>query len=421
MLSFDITSKKNSTKVRAGILRTSCGEIQTPELAIVATDAQLRSLPNDVLKELPSRYFIVNTYHTYTKEIIPKIETAGGIHSYMQIPGRIIATDSGGFQVFSLGFGRKHNIGKLVQENIVNFNKSSMSSLGLTRRSTLKHFVMDSRSGSGMTRFKFDDSDNPIKITEKGVEFELDGKPNVLNPEISMDLQHTIGADIMMAFDECTSPLNSYEYTKKSMERTHRWLDRSIEAHQSFEEKQALFGIVQGGEYQDLREESARIVGSKEVPGFGIGGSFGDFHEALSTTVSWVTAILPPEKPRHLLGIGKIRDIFSAVQEGVDLFDCVIPTREARHRMLYTKKGRLYLRKLKHLDEPIEKNCACRACVEGVTMSQLWRWFLAHDLRASTYTTLHNIQFYADLMREIRESIENNTFSQRREYYYRYY
>jgi len=391
MISFDITSKKNSTKVRAGTLRTSCGEIQTPELAIVATDAQLRSLPNDVLKELPSRYFIVNTYHTYTKEIIPKIETAGGIHSYMQVPGRIIATDSGGFQVFSLGFGRGSGIGKILPTK------------------------------SDIVKIKHDDSQNLIKITEKGVEFEFDGKPKVLNPEISMDLQHKIGADIMMAFDECTSPLNSYEYTKKSMERTHRWLDRSIEAHQSFEEKQALFGIVQGGEYQDLREESARVVGSKEVPGFGIGGSFGDFHEALSTTVSWVTAILPPEKPRHLLGIGKIRDIFSAVQEGVDLFDCVIPTREARHRMLYTKKGRLYLRKLKHLDEPIEKNCACRACVEGVTMSQLWKWFLEKDLRASTYTTLHNIQFYADMMREIRESIEQGTFTDLKNEYFRYY
>jgi len=391
MLSFTFSNQNPGSKARTGQIQTSRGTFQTPELAIVATDGELRSLPNDALQDIPSTYFIVNTYHSYTKEIIPIIEKAGGIHAHMQIPDRLIATDSGGFQVFSLGFGRSSGIGKILPTQ------------------------------SDLKKVHHDDAQNLITITEKGVEFVFDGKPKVLNPEISMDLQHKIGADIMMAFDECTSPLNSYEYIKRSMERTHRWLDRSIVAHKSHADAQALFGIVQGGEYQDLREESARVVGKKDVRGFGIGGSFGDFHEALSTTVGWVTTHLPPEKPRHLLGIGKIRDIFSAVEQGVDLFDCVIPTREARHRMLYTKKGRLYLRKFKHLHEPIEKNCACRACVEGVTMSQLWTWFLEKDLRASTYTTLHNIQFYADLMREIRESIERGTFTDLKNDYFRYY
>jgi len=384
MQSFIIQKTALNKRARVGELTTKGASVQTPELAIVATDAQLRSLSNDVLKDLSSPYFIVNTYHTYTKEIIPKIEKAGGIHSFMQIPDRLIATDSGGFQVFSLGFGRGSGIGKILP------------------------------TASDSSRISHDDNKNLNKITENGVEFEFDGKPKILSPEISMDLQHKIGADIMMAFDECTSPLNSKEYIKNSMERTHRWLDRSIDAHKGFEENQSLFGIVQGGEYEDLRKESARVVGSKNVPGFGIGGSFGDFQEALGTTVGWVTDFLPPEKPRHLLGIGKIMDIFAGVAQGVDLFDCVIPTREARHRMLYTKKGRLYLRKLKHLDETIEKNCRCRACQEGVTMSQLWKWFLEKDLRASTYTTLHNIQFYADLMREIRESIEVGKFEELR-------
>ncbi|MDP4011381.1 MAG: tRNA guanosine(34) transglycosylase Tgt, partial [Candidatus Roizmanbacteria bacterium] len=368
MFNFEIGKRQKGTGARTGIIHSSDRTIQTPELAIVATDAQLRSLPNEALKDLPSRYFIVNTYHTYTKQIIPLIEKAGGIHSFMGLKDRIIATDSGGFQVFSLGFGRDSGIGKILPTQL------------------------------DLHKIHHDDAKNRISITESGVEFEFEGEPKILNPEISMDLQHKIGADIMMAFDECTSPLNSYEYTKNSMERTHRWLDRSIIAHRGFEEKQNLFGIVQGGEYQGLREESARVVGSKDVPGFGIGGSFGDFQEALGTTVGWVTKILPPEKPRHLLGIGKIRDIFSAVEQGVDLFDCVIPTREARHRMLYTKKGRLYLRKLKHLDEPIDTHCACQGCSEKIPLKQLWQWFLARDLRASTYTTLHNIQFYADLM-----------------------
>lgn len=389
MFSFHIDKQKGL--MRKGVFETPHRKIKTPELAIVATDAELRSLPNIVLKELPSPYFIVNTYHTYTKKIIPKLEDVGGVHHHMGLPDRVIATDSGGFQVFSLGFGRKHKIGKILP------SKEQAIAIGV------------------------DDTENPIVITEEGVEFEFDGEKLTLNPEISMDLQHRIGADIMMAFDECTSPLNSYEYIKDSMARTHRWLDRSIAAHRGFEDRQALFGIVQGGEYQDLREESARVVGAKNVPGFGIGGSFGDFKEALGTTVGWVTSILPNEKPRHLLGIGKIRDIFSGVANGVDLFDCVIPTREARHRMIYTKRGRLYLRKLKHIEEPIDPSCGCRACRDGVTMKQLWEWFLSYDKRAAEYTTYHNIQFYADLMKEIREAIEMGAFEELRSEYYKYY
>lgn len=391
MFSFDIRNRLGGTGARSGILHTPHQDLQTPELAIVATDAQLKSLPNEALKDLPSTYFIVNTYHTFTKEIIPTIHTKGGVHSHMGLPDRVIATDSGGFQVFSLGFGRKHRIGKILP------SKEQYLEIGE------------------------DDTENPIEITEEGVQFVFDGKKLILNPEISMDLQHKIGSDIMMAFDECTSPLNSYEYIKQSMERTHRWLDRSIAAHKGHENTQALFGIVQGGEHKDLREESARIVGSKDVPGFGIGGSFGDFKEALGTTVGWVTNILPDEKPRHLLGIGKIRDIFAGVENGVDLFDCVIPTREARHRMLYTKKGRLYLRKLKHLDEPIDPTCKCHACQEKVTLRQLWDWFLSYDPRGVEYMTVHNIWFYAELMKEIRESIKNNTFFELKEMYYKYY
>ncbi len=389
MFSFDITHKKGL--MRSAIFETPHRKIETPEFAIVATDAQLRSLSRDAIKDLPSPYFIVNTYHTYTKKIIPQIAEKGGIHSYMEVPDRVVATDSGGFQVFSLGFGRDSGIGKILP------------------------------TASDLKNIHHDDTTNRLQITEEGVEFEFDGQPTVLNPEISMDLQHQIGADIMMAFDECTSPLNSYEYIKNSMERTHRWLDRSIAAHRGFEGSQALFGIVQGGEHQVLREESARVVGSKDVPGFGIGGSFGDFKEALGTTVKWVNSLLPPEKPRHLLGIGKVRDIFAGVENGVDLFDCVIPTREARHRMLYTKKGRLYLRKSKHIEEPIDPSCRCRGCHDKVTMKQLWDWFLVYDKRGVEYMTLHNIQFYADLTREIREAIEMGTFDTLKDEYYKYY
>ena len=391
MFHFDITSRLDNSRGRSGIFHTPHRDLQTPELAIVATEGEIRSVPQEFWNDLPNQYFIVNTYHTYTKKLVERIHTKGGVHGYMGLENRTFATDSGGFQVFSLGFGQKHNIGKLAHEFAHNTQHS-------------------------------EDDESPLSITEEGVSFEFDGEEVRLTPESSMDIQHKLGADIMFAFDECTSPLNSEEYTRQSMERTHRWLKRCIMAHHDHQQKQALFGIVQGGEYRALREESARVVGAMDVPGFGLGGSLGKFKEDVHAILDWIIPILPDEKPRHFLGIGQVRDIFERVERGVDLFDCVIPTREARHRMLYTKHGRVSIRKLKNLDEIPDSNCGCYACKhDHVTYPQLWNLFLDRDPRAAMYATIHNVWFYAQLTKSIRESIESNTFVNLKEEYYKYY
>lgn len=391
MFTFDTTARLDRTKARSGIFHTPHKDLLTPELAVVATEGEIRSVPKELWKDLPNQYFIVNTYHTYTKELVPEIQKDGGVHGYMGLDDRTFATDSGGFQVFSLGFGQKHNIGKLARD-----------------------FAQDTTYS--------DDDESPLMITEEGVSFQYDGKEVSLTPESSMDIQHKLGADIMFAFDECTSPLNSEEYTRQSMERTHRWLKRCIAAHKAHENTQALFGIVQGGEYRTLREESARVVGAMDVPGFGLGGSLGKFKEDVHSILDWIIPILPDEKPRHFLGIGQIRDIFESVERGVDLFDCVIPTREARHRMLYTKHGRVSIRKMRMLDELPDKDCPCYACKhDNITYSKLWELFLARDPRAAMYATIHNVWFYAELTKQIREAIEKNTFVDLKEEYYKYY
>ena len=390
MFEFKIEKRLAGKRGRQGVFTTPHRKLQTPELAIVATEGEIRAIPKEFWPQLLCNYLIVNTYHTFTKELIPLIHTQNGIHQYMNLGDRAIATDSGGFQVFSLGFGKKHQVGKFAGK-------------------------------INPTEIIENDVDNLVTIDEDGVSFLYDDKPIHLSPESSMDLQHKIGADIMFAFDECTSPFNSKEYTKNSMERTHRWLQRCIDAHKNHEEKQALFGIVQGGEYRDLREESARVVGAMDVPGFGLGGSLGRFKEEVHEILDWIIPLLPENKPKHFLGIGQVRDIFEGVERGVDLFDCVIPTREARHRMVYTKRGRLALRKMKGLKEVIESDCECFACREGITFDYLWDLFKARDSRASFYATAHNIWFFASLMQEIRESIVSDTFETLKKRYYNYY
>ncbi len=393
MFSFTIDSKLKDTFARAGHFQTNFHNLETPELAIVATEGEFKAIPREYWKDLPCKYVIVNTFHISTKQsggekgtetILERIDTQQGIHSYMDLKDRTISSDSGGFQVFSLGFGKAHGIGKVA--NI-----------------------------TGGEEVTYDDKQNPLSITEEGVSFEFDGKTIHLTPEISMDIQHKIGADMMFAFDECTSPFNSKEYTEKSLERTFRWLDRCITAHKGYEQKQALFPIIQGGVFEDLRKKSAKEMGAKNVPGFGIGGSFGK--QDLYTVLEWIMPYLPEGKPKHLLGIGTVPDIFNSVERGVDLFDCVIPTREARHRVIYTHRGRLSLRKMKTVAEILDSSCNCFACRDGVTYEQLWKLFAKRDPKATFYASVHNIWFFSDLMKKIRNSIHDNTFFTLKEEY----
>lgn len=408
MFSFTINSREKNSRARTGEFETPHGKLQTPALAIVGTEGQIKSIPPDTAKTLPLNYTIVNTFHIWTKGIIEKIEPKT-VHEYGGLPG-VVASDSGGFQVFSLGFGKSHKVGKLAKNEPIKVEAKQINY----------------------------DQDNPLVITEEGVTFQWNSQQITLTPELSMKLQHQIGADIIFAFDECTSPLNSKEYVAQSIERTDRWLDRCIVEHKKLstldpsliaqddiQNKQALFAIVQGSEWEDLRVKSAQKCAKKDVPGFGIGGSFGssfgDSKKNMHQVLEWIIPHLPDEKPRHLLGIGQVDDIFECVERGVDLFDCVIPTREARHRVLYTKEGKKAVKKIKTSNDPIQIGCKCIACSQNVTGAQLYELFLQKDPRAFFYTTTHNIQFFADLMEEIRTSIHTNTFQELKSKYLRYY
>lgn len=387
MFEFSITHR--DSRARTGDFHTPHGDLETPELAIVATDGHIKSVDIAENSSLPMQYNIVNTFHIYTKKILTDIIKSNGIHTYGNFKS-VIASDSGGFQVFSLGFGKSHQVGKIGG-----------------------FFPGEEATAS--------DTDNPITITETGVTFAFNGEPVTLTPEKSMEIQHGIGADIMFAFDECTSPLNSKEYTAQALDRTHAWIHQCITAHKPHEDKQALFAIVQGGFFRDLREQSAKYMGALRVPGFGIGGSLGKTKEDMYDILDWTLPLLPDEKPRHLLGIGQVRDIFEAVERGIDLFDCVIPTREARHKVVYTKRGKIAVRKMRQVNEVIESGCACKACASNITFATLAQMFTERNPLAYYYATVHNIQFFNDLMKEIREAIEKQNLHELKEAYFKVY
>lgn len=384
MFSFTITHTHQHSRARAGSFETPHGPLATPNLALVATEGVFKCLPPEQVGATDISYGIANTFHIWAKDILPQIQAAGGIHRYMQYD-RALATDSGGFQVFSLGFGTTHGTNKLGA-------------------------IFPGEHGRGSETQS--DSDNPVEISEDGVTFPFNGRTHTLTPELSMELQHRIGADIIFAFDECTSSLNSKEYTAQSLERTHRWLDRCITHHQPQSQKQALFGIVQGGAYRDLREQSARYLAKVDVPGYGIGGSLGTTKQDMYQILDWTIPLLPTDRPRHLLGIGTVPDIFAAVRRGIDLFDCVIPTREARHRILYTQHGRIAVRKMRDRDEIIDARPGSPTLAEEVTFAQLAAWFRDRDPRACTIATKHNIFFFTRLMQDIRDAIAQDRFDE---------
>lgn len=359
--------RKQFKKARVGVLATPHGKIQTPNLAFVATHGNIRMLDGREEKIASPDLIISNTFHLWVNGKVPKIKKAGGIHKWngLKIP---TMTDSGGFQVFSLGWGKVHGIGKI--RKIKRSGKNAIA--GLTDH----------------LKFK-----NNVRINNNGVVFEYDGKKFELTPEKSMKLQRDIGADIIFAFDECTSPLHNFAYNKKSLEKTHRWAKQSLAAHKSFRVqdsryKQQLFGIVQGGIYEKLRKQSSKFIGALPFDGFGIGGSFGE--KQMGKVLGWALSGLPEEKPRHLLGIGRLKDIFIAVEKGIDLFDCAIPTREARHGIIYTKNGKINYKK--------------RGTRPGEQV-KFYNVYKKDKIKAMKLATIHNIKFYKQLFAKIRKAI----------------
>ena len=368
---FQIDARDGSA--RAGVLRLAHGEVRTPAFVPLASTATVKTLHSAEVEALGYEMVLGNTFHLFIQPGHRRIAELGGLHEFMAWH-RPIVTDSGGFQIFSMGHGS-------VAEEI--------------KRSR----------GAGQSRI--------LSIEEEGVRFRsyLDGSEQFMGPETSMEVQAALGSDIALAFDECTPFHVERDYTARSMERTHRWLDRCIRWHADHApEGQLLYGIVQGGVYEDLRAESTSYVVESGTPGIAIGGSLGQEKEQMREVVAWSLARLPEERPRHLLGIGDVDDIVHAVAAGVDTFDCATPTRLARHGTAFVHdpaaRWRLDLAKAAHKTsrEPIDPECPCPACRE-YTRGYLHYLVRAGELTAKRLVTLHNLTFMERLMRGLRDAI----------------
>ncbi|MEI6479495.1 MAG: tRNA guanosine(34) transglycosylase Tgt [bacterium] len=399
---FQIVKKDKRTLARVGTLTVPHGgRLETPAFTMVGTRAKVITLEPEDLIKTKTGIIISNTYHLW-RGLDDKLPQFKGLHDVMQYDG-IIATDSGGFQVFSLGFGREHEVSK------VGFFPESNSTPGF-----FSDLFLQIRIWLGITN-----SRNSVRVMPWGAYFKDenygDKKFVFLDAEKSIRIQEKLGADIILAFDECTSPRHGYWYTKWAMNRTHRWAKRCLEL--KARPKQLLYGIVQGGAFEDLRRESARIIGSMPFDGFAIGGSLGNSKEDMYKVLEWSMPYLPEDKSRHLLGIGQIRDIFEGVQRGVDTFDCVIPTREARHGGIWTYDGRYDVTKgsNKNIEAPLLEGCVCPACADGLTRAKLYELFKNKDREGGRLATLHNVYFFNELMGKIRQSIMEDRFPEYKE------
>lgn len=386
---------------RAGRIETAHGFIATPAFVPVATQASLKGLPPDLAAAAGAPAIFANTFHLHLEPGEAVIKQAGGLHKFMNWPGPIF-TDSGGFQVFSLGAGYDRKLSKIAVQPEQNF-----------RRFTHQ---MGSDTDENFARV------SPlVKIDDDGVTFRSprDGRELRLTPEKSIQIQHDLGADIILAFDECVSPESSYESERRALERIHLWAERSLAEHRRLSmtprvtlketprvtlARPVLFGIVQGGRFQDLRAASAKTIGAMDFDGFGIGGSFSKAD--IEATAVLVNQILPAGKPRHLLGIGAVEDIFAGAAAGCDTFDCVTPTRLARHGALETARGRLNILQARFRDDflPVEKDCQCYTCV-NYTRAYLAHLFRAREMLGLTLAAVHNLYFFNHLMGKIRTAI----------------
>jgi len=390
-MQFKIEKRLGNSLGRVGILSTPHGEIHTPAFVAVGTKATVKSLNPEQVRDAGVEVVLGNTYHLYLQPGDEIVREAGGIGKFMNWCGPTM-TDSGGFQVFSLGVAYGKDMSKIL--------KVTDSSLLIPER--------------------FDDSDAPrlAKIGQDGVSFKshLDGSIHYITPEKSIQIQHNLGADIIFAFDEATSPYENHTYQDEALSRTHAWAKRSLDEHNKLNKNNniALFGIVQGGLEKDLRKKSAEYISSLPFDGFGIGGSYTKEHMELTTRL--VNEILPEEKPRHLLGIGEPEDLFMGIENGVDLFDCVLPTRLGRNGTLYTKNGKISILNTKYRNDfsPIEEDCGCYSC-KNFTRAYLAHLFHGKEMLAGTLASMHNLYFIVNLVKKIRQSILDDNFFEYKE------
>jgi queuine tRNA-ribosyltransferase len=382
--SFRVLKESGNSRARLGVIKTARGYIETPYFVPVATLASVRALGSDDLEALGARCALANTYHLHLKPGDETVKKLGGLHRFMAFE-RPIFTDSGGFQAFSLGSGREHNINKV---------------------------------GGVFPEGRTTDEkrENLTKITDEGIRFKSmhDGQWHFLDAKSSMKIQSRLGSDIIMAFDECTSPLSDYDYTKRAMQRTHDWAGLSLKYH---DKRQALYGIIQGGWFEDLREESTKFISSIPFDGMAIGGSLGNSKSDMHQVLEWVVPRLDG-RPRHLLGIGEVDDIFECVERGIDTFDCVTPTRIARRGSLFVSppsgnletKFRINIKSAIYKEDkrPIDPRCRCPIC-RNYSRAYLRHLYVAGELSYFRLASIHNLHFMFRLMEQIREAIKDNS------------
>ncbi|MDP2741570.1 MAG: tRNA guanosine(34) transglycosylase Tgt [bacterium] len=377
MINFKILKKSKNSRARLGFIETSHGVIETPCLVPVATQAVVKTLTSEEVVQTKSQVLISNTFHLHLKPGEKIIEKAGGLHKFMNWK-KPLMTDSGGYQVFSLGFGRDFGVGKI-----------------------LKNFV-----DRGDSVIKEATQPKSIKITENGVYFQspIDGTYLFLGPKESTKIQEKLGADIIFTFDECTAPLANSDYIKSSLKKTHNWAEICLKTKKS---NQAMFGIIQGSRFKNLREESANLINSLEFDGFGIGGDLGHDRKSTKNILDWTVPILNEKKPRHLLGIGYLEDMEPIIKSGIDLFDCTVPTHYARRGVAFTSEGKLNLKQTKFLKkrEPLDKECICYVC-QSYKKDYISHLLKANEITALKLLTFHNLFYFNSFVEDIREKIK---------------
>lgn len=363
-VTYELIKKDSRTKARRGRVNTPHGPIETPVFMPVGTAGTVKAMKPEEVRDMGAQIILGNTYHLYLRPGHEVVKAAGGLHKFMNWE-RAILTDSGGFQVFSLGAMRK--------------------------------------------------------ISEEGVEFRshIDGSRHMLSPEKSMEIQNALGSDIMMAFDECAPYPADRNYVKNSLERTTRWLKRCRDYHKNTEQ-QSLFGIMQGGMYKDLRKQSAEEIVELDLPGYAIGGlSVGEPKEIMYEIMDDCVDYLPADKPRYLMGVGSPDCLFEGVERGIDMFDCVLPTRIARHGMAMTSQGRVNIKNAKYERDftPLDPHCDCYTC-RNYSKAYLRHLFKCDEILSSMLMTTHNLHFLVNTMAGIRKAIEEDRFLEYKKEFY---
>ncbi len=363
-VTYELIKKDSRTKARRGRVNTPHGIIETPVFMPVGTAGTVKAMKPEDVRDMGAQIILGNTYHLYLRPGHEVVKAAGGLHRFMNWD-RAILTDSGGFQVFSLGAMRK--------------------------------------------------------ISEEGVEFRshIDGSKHMLSPEKSMEIQNALGSDIMMAFDECAPYPADRSYVKDSLERTTRWLKRCKEYHKNTEQ-QSLFGIMQGGMYKDLRRQSAEEIVELDLPGYAVGGlSVGEPKELMYEIMDDCVDYLPADKPRYLMGVGSPDCLFEGVERGIDMFDCVLPTRIARHGMAMTSQGRINIKNARYERDftPLDPDCDCYTC-RNYSKAYLRHLFKCDEILSSMLMTTHNLHFLVSTMAGIRKAIEEDRFLEYKKEFY---